>query len=152
MKKTFSTKWKASSQPRKQRKYSANAPLHIKRKLLGVNLSKELRKKHNRRNIPAVKGDTVKIMKGTFKKKSGKIISIDTKNSKIKIEGIMVKKQDGSKANVKIPPSNLQITELNLNDKKRIRQKTKSLANSSLTSQIKENSTKKTEKKQEKSK
>ena len=122
MKNKFSKHWKASSQPRKQRKYSANAPLHIKRKLLSVNLSKELRKKHNRRNIPAVKGDTVKIMVGKFKKKNGKIISIDTKNSKIKIEGITIKKQDGSKANVKIHPSNLQIIELNLNDKKRMKE------------------------------
>jgi len=122
MKNKFSKHWKASSQPRKQRKYSANAPLHIKRKLLSVNLSKELRKKHNRRNIPVVKGDTVKIMVGKFKKKNGKIISIDTKNSKIKIEGITIKKQDGSKANVKIHPSNLQIIELNLNDKKRMKE------------------------------
>ncbi len=125
MKKKFSTHWNASTQPRKQRKYSANAPLHIKRKLLSVNLSKELRKRHSRRNIPAVKGDTVKIMVGKFRKKTGKIISIDVKNSKIKIEGITVKKQDGSKANVKIHPSNLQIIELNLNDKKRITEKSK---------------------------
>ncbi len=121
MKQKFSKHWKASSQPRRQRKYLANAPLHIKRKLLGVNLSKELRKKYTRRNIPARKGDTVKIMKGKFRKKQGKIISIDVKNSKIRIEGIMIKKQDGSKVNVKIHPSNLQIIELDLEDKKRIK-------------------------------
>ncbi len=121
MKRKFSTHWNASSQPRKQRKYSANAPLHIKRKLLSVNLSKELRKKHKRRNIVARKGDNVKIMRGKFKKKQGKIISIDVKSSKIKIEGIMIKKQDGSKVNVKIHPSNLQIMELNLDDKKRMK-------------------------------
>jgi len=34
MKKIFSTHWKASKQPRKQRKYRAKAPLHIKRKFL----------------------------------------------------------------------------------------------------------------------
>jgi large subunit ribosomal protein L24 len=129
MKRKFSTHWNSSTQPRKQRKYRANAPLHLKRKLLSVNLSKELRKKHNRRNIPAVKGDTVKIMTGKFKKKQGKIISIDTKTQKIKIEGITVKKRDGSKVNVKIHPSNLQITELNLNDKKRIKTMTKEKTN-----------------------
>jgi len=42
MKQKFSTTWKASKQPRKQRKYSANAPLHIKRKMLSANLSKTL--------------------------------------------------------------------------------------------------------------
>jgi large subunit ribosomal protein L24 len=123
MKRKFSTHWKGSSQPRKQRKYTANAPLHLKRKFLSVNLSKELRKKHDRRNVVAVKGDTVKIMRGKFRKKQGKIISIDTKSSKVTIEGITIKKQDGSKANVKIHPSNLQIVELNLEDKKRIKMK-----------------------------
>lgn len=121
MKQNFSKSWKGSKRPSKQRKYAFNAPIHIKRKLLGVNLSKELRKKYGRRNIPAVKGDTVKIMNGKFKKKTGKIIEVFTKMGKVTIEGIQVKKQDGSKANIKLHPSNLQITELNLNDKKRIK-------------------------------
>jgi large subunit ribosomal protein L24 len=121
MKQKFSKHWKASKQPRKQRKYTANAPLHIKRKLLNVNLSKELRKKYSRRNIPVRKGDEVKIMRGKFKKKQGKIIGVDVKNSKIKIDTIMIKKRDGSKVNVKIHPSNLQIIALNLDDKKRMK-------------------------------
>ena len=121
MKNKFSKHWKESKQPRKQRKYLANAPLHIKRKLLSANLSKDLRKKYNKRNIPVVKGDTVKIMRGKFKDKTGKITEVNTGTSKIKIEGIMVKKQDGSKANIKMQPSNVQIIELNLNDKKRMK-------------------------------
>ncbi len=124
MKNKFSKQWRKSSQPRKQRKYAANAPIHIKRKLLSVNLSKELRKKFNRRNIPVRKGDTVKIMRGKFDGKTGKVIEINVKNSKIMIEGIQVKKQDGSKVNAPMRTSNLQITELNTDDKKRIKQKT----------------------------
>ena len=58
---------------------------------------------------------------GKFKKKHGKIMEIDVKNTKLKIEGITIKKRDGSNANIKMQPSNLQITELNLDDKKRIR-------------------------------
>jgi len=119
MKKKFSKHWKSSKQPRKQRKYSANAPLHIKRKMLSVNLSKELRKKYGKRNIPARKGDTVKVLRGKFRKKQGKIIKINTKKSKLEVEGIQIKKQDGSKANVKIQPSNVQIIELNIEDRKR---------------------------------
>lgn len=121
MKQKFSKHWKASKQPRKQRKYVAKAPLHIKRKLLSVNLSKELRKKYRRRNIPVKKGDNVKIMRGKFKNKQGKIIQVYTKNSKVTIENIQIKKQDGSKANIKIHPSNLQIIELNMEDKKRMK-------------------------------
>ncbi len=140
MKQKFSKHWKASKQPRKQRKYAANAPLHIKKKLLNVNLSKELRKKYNKRSIVVRKGDNVKIMRGKFKNKSGKIIELDIKSTKIKIDGINIKKKDGSKVNVKIHPSNLQIMELNLDDKKRIKTMNKEKT-------TKEDSKKKTEEK-----
>jgi len=123
MKKKFSTKWKSSKQPRKQRKYAAQAPLHKKRKLLSANLSKDLRKKYEKRNLPLKKGDVVKIMRGKFKNKSGKISSVNSKTLKIHVDGISVKKRDGSKVNVNLKPSNLQITELNLEDKKRLKNK-----------------------------
>lgn len=112
MRKNFSEHWKASKQPRKQRKYSANAPLHIKRKKLSTNLSKELRKKLGKRNIIVRKDDKVKILRGGFYGKEGKILKVFTKIGKVTIEGIQVKKQDGSKALVKLWPSNLQIIEL----------------------------------------
>jgi large subunit ribosomal protein L24 len=119
MKSKFSTTWKASKQPRKQRKYLAQAPLSIKRKMLSSNLSKELRKKYGMRNIEVIKDDKVKIMRGKFKKKTGKVVNVKTKMLKVYVEGIQVKKQDGSKVNVPLKASNLQIIELNLNDKKR---------------------------------
>ena len=119
MKKLFSTSWKQSRKSRKQRKYRAKAPIHLKRKFLSANLSKELRKKYGKRNLPLKKGDAVVIMRGKFRKKTGKIIMVNIKNLKAEIEGIQIKKQDGSKANVKFNPSFLQITELNLEDKKR---------------------------------
>ncbi len=121
MKKKFSVKWKSSKQPRKQRKYRANAPLHIKRKFLSANLSKELRKKYGRRNFPIRKGDGVKIMRGTFKGKKGKINQVLMKKGVVAIEGIQKKKKDGTKINVLFHPSNLQIQELNLEDKKRLK-------------------------------
>lgn len=119
MKKKFSTKWKSSKQPRKQKKYIANAPLHLKRKLLSVNLSKELRKKYGIRNVVIRKGDKIRIMRGKFKKKQGKALEIRTNAQKIIVEGIQIKKTDGSKANVPLKASNLQIIELNTDDRKR---------------------------------
>lgn len=119
--KEFSKKWIGSKKPKKQRKYIAKAPLHIKRKLLSVNLSKELREKHKTRNVEIRKDDKVKIMRGKFKGKEGKVIIVKTKLLKIYIEGIQTKKQDGSKVNVPLRPSNLQITELFLDDKKRFK-------------------------------
>jgi large subunit ribosomal protein L24 len=119
MKKEFSTTWKSSKQPRKQRKYLANAPLHIRKKFVSINLSKELRKKHSKRNMSVRKGDVVQIMRGKFKGKKGKVTEVKLKISKILIEGIQVKKQDGSKVGVRMQPSNLQIIELDLEDRKR---------------------------------
>ena len=120
MKRKFSTSWIGSSQPRKQRKYRANAPIHIKRNLLSVSLSKELRKKYGKRNISIRKGDVVKITKGKFKGKQGKVLIVKIKREKIYIDGMNVKKQDGSKVNVPFRAPNLQIVELYLEDKKRI--------------------------------
>jgi len=119
MKRKFSKSWRSSKQPRKQRKYSANAPLHLKRKLLSVNLSRELRKKYGKRNISLRKGDIVKIMRGKFKGKQGKVTEVKTKMEKIFIEKIQIKKKDGSSVNVPLKASNLQIIELNTEDRKR---------------------------------
>ena len=86
MKKLFSTHWKSSKQPRKQRKYQYNAPLHIKHKFLGSHLSKELIKKHGKRSIPVRKGDTVKVLVGQYKGKSGKIEKVFVKKTRVWIE------------------------------------------------------------------
>lgn len=123
MKAKFSNSWKGSTQKRKQRKFRINAPLHIRKKLISSNLSKELRKKYGKRSLPLRKSDTVKIMRGKFKGKKGKIESIELRFSKVYVEGIQGTKQDGNKFNIPIDASNLQIEELNLEDKKRIRSK-----------------------------
>ncbi|HED06060.1 MAG TPA: 50S ribosomal protein L24 [Ignavibacteria bacterium] len=137
MKNKFNKSWKSSKQPRKQRKYLANALLHIRKKFLSVNLSKELRKKHEKRNIVVRKGDVVKVMRGKFKKKQGKVTEVSVKKSKVSIEGIQVKKQDGSKVNVKLRPSNLQIIELNLEDKKRLKSRKNKLQSNEKTNEVK---------------
>ena len=121
MKQKFSNKWAGSKQPRKQRKYLANAPLHIKHKIASANLSKELRKRYGKRSFPIRKDDTVKIMRGEFKGKTGKIDSVDLNKLRVAISGIFRSKKDGSKVGVYFNPSNLQIRELNLEDKKRIK-------------------------------
>ncbi|UZE93640.1 MAG: 50S ribosomal protein L24 [Candidatus Pacearchaeota archaeon] len=119
MKQKFSRKWKASKQPRKQRKYKAKAPLHVKHKMLATHLSKELRKKHGKRSITLRKDDVVKIIRGTFKGKQGKISIVNMKKIRVYIEGIQRTRKDGTKVNVPFNPSNLIIVELNLDDKKR---------------------------------
>ncbi|MBW2993001.1 50S ribosomal protein L24 [Candidatus Woesearchaeota archaeon] len=121
MKKKFVSSWKGSKQPRKQRKYRANAPLHIKQKFVSSHLSKDLKKKYGKRNIIVRKGDRVKITRGEFKNKIGKIDRTDLKKSKVYIEGVEIVKKDGTKVLRQIEPSNIIILELNLDDKKRLK-------------------------------
>ena len=121
MKQTFSRSWRSSKSPRKQRKYEANAPLHLRRKFLSVNLSKELRKKYNTRNVVLRKGDVVRVMRGKFKGREGKVTKGDLKRIRVFVEGVTRKKVDGSEVQVPLHPSNLQIVELNLEDEKRFK-------------------------------
>lgn len=125
--KFWSKNWKSSIQPRKQRKYIYNAPLHVKRKFLSANLSKELREKYNKRSFSLRKGDEVEAMRGEFKKKKGKINKIIVKKTKVYIDGVIRKKVDGSDISVYIHPTNLRITELDLTDKKRLKALNKSV-------------------------
>jgi len=86
---------------------------------MSAHLSESLRKKYGKRNFPLKKGDSVKIMVGGFKGKDGKIDKVDLKRLRVMIEGIYRTKKDGTKVSVYFDPSNLQIKELNLEDKKR---------------------------------
>ena len=119
MKNKFSKAWKGSKQVRKQRKYRYNAPLHIKQKFVHVHLSKELKKKYNKRNLGLKKGDKVKIVRGQFSKHTGAVDKIDLKKSKVYVVGVEITKKEGSKTTYPIDPSNLIITEINIDDKRR---------------------------------
>ncbi len=125
MKNKFSISWISSKQVRKQRKYRANAPLHIKSKFLASTLDKELRKKHSIRNLEIKKGDEVKIMRGKFKKKQSKVEKVEINKTRVSLEGITRTKKDGTKIPVWFHPSKLKIITLNLEDKKRLKSKTK---------------------------
>lgn len=121
MKSVFSLSWIKSKQPRKQRKFQANASLHTRRKFLGCNLSKELRAKYNMRTISLKKGDKVKIMRGQFKGQEGNIDRVDIKRTKVYVSIAQITKKDGSKVYYPQNPSNLMVMSLNLDDPKRIK-------------------------------
>lgn len=119
MKSSYSTSWKSSTQPRKQRKYAYNAPYHVKGKLLSAHLSKELSDKYNTRSVRVRTGDTVKIMRGSHAGKEGKVERVDLQRTKIFVENISIDKHDGSKVGFGLHPSNVLVVALNLDDKKR---------------------------------
>ena len=121
MKQKFSSAWISSRQPRKQRKFRVNAPLHLRHKFLSATLSKELRKKYGKRSVPVRKGDEVLVMRGKFAKKTAKVDSVNLTKSRLNLEGLQATKRDGTKVAFPINASNVMIKTLNLEDKKRIK-------------------------------
>ncbi len=121
MKSEFNKTWNSSKQPRKQIKFRANAPNHIKRTFMGATLDKPLREKYCRRNIEVRKGDEVKIMRGNFKGKQGKVGVVDIKRTRIQVDGIQRTKQGGEKLETWFHPSKVKIIILNADDKKRLK-------------------------------
>ncbi len=115
--KKFSSEWKSSKKPRKQRKYRLCAPLHIRHRFVNSALSEDLRKKYGRRSIGLRKGDKVKIMAGKFKKHAGNVDRIDLKKTRVFVSGVELAKRDGTKKLLALHPSNIMVTELNLGDK-----------------------------------
>tara|TARA_Y100000031_G_C8022756_1_gene293346 strand:- start:16 stop:471 length:456 start_codon:yes stop_codon:yes gene_type:complete len=119
VKASFSTGWKRSTQVRKQRKYRYNAPLHLRQKMLHVHLSADLRKKYAKRNVQVRTGDKVRVLRGQYSKKEGKVERVLLKKEKVYVTGIELIKKEGTKIPVGLNPSNLMIIDLNLADKKR---------------------------------
>ncbi len=119
MKSIFSKSWNSSVQPRKQRKFLANAPLHIKSKQLNAHLSKELRSKYNTRSIRIRVGDKVRILRGKHKGTETKVADVDIKSAKVYLDKLEITRTDGNVTKIPFHASNLLIIDLNLTDKKR---------------------------------
>jgi large subunit ribosomal protein L24 len=117
-----------SKNPRKQRKSYYNAPLHKKRKMLSAHLAENLLLKYDRRSTTIVKGDSVKVMRGSFKGHEDKISSVNLHKQIVEVEGITTVKADGTKVAKPIHASNLLITKLNLTDKWRRKKLEKGLS------------------------
>ncbi len=127
MKSEFNKTWNSSKQPRKQVKFRANAPNHIKRTFMGATLDKALREKYGMRSIEVRKGDEVKVMRGKFSKKQGKVGSVDVKNTRIQIDGIQRSKAGGEKLITWFHPSNVKIIVLDEKDNRRMKRNKKNV-------------------------
>lgn len=120
MKAKHSIAWKASSQARKQRKYRYNAPLHIKGKFLAAHLVKELREKHGLRSIRVRVGDKVRVLRGTFRGREGRVERVDVRNGHVYVAKVeQVKKDGATKVPYPLQPSNVMIVEFDTSDKRR---------------------------------
>jgi large subunit ribosomal protein L24 len=110
-----------STKPRKQRYMLYNAPLHKKRKWISSHLAENLLLKYDRRSLPVVKGDTVKVMRGNYRGHEDKISKVNVRDQTVEIEGVTITTAKGTKIAKPIHASTLLITKLNVTDKWRRR-------------------------------
>jgi len=85
-----------SSSRRKSRKAHFQAPSSERRIRMSSPLSAELRKKYNVRSMPIRKDDVVTVVRGTFKKREGKVITCFRKKYVIHIERLTREKANGT--------------------------------------------------------
>ena len=81
---------------------------------MSSHLSQDLKKKYEVRSIPVRKGDQVKIMRGTFKGREGKVQTVYRRRRCIYIEKIVREKTNAQQVQLPIHPSNVVITSLKL--------------------------------------
>ena len=101
-----------TKQPKKQRKIFFNLPLHLRWHLMNAPLSPELRRELGIKRLPVRKGDVVRIMRGDWKGHEGKVVEVDLKRVRIYVEGVTVKKADGTEVYYPIHPSKVMIVKL----------------------------------------
>lgn len=87
---------------------------------MGVELSADLRKKYGLRAFPLVKGDVVKITRGSRKGEGGKVVEVDHLTGFVTVDGITVAKSDNKQKAFFLRPEKLMITRLDFSRQDRI--------------------------------
>lgn len=102
--------------PRKQRKANFSAHQFAGRRLLTVPLSQELRRRFGRRQLPVRKGDTVRVVRGSYEGQEERVAKVDTRSRTVTLDNITVKKADAKLKPLPVRPNHLLLTRLNLSD------------------------------------
>ncbi|KAK4056753.1 60S ribosomal protein L26A [Microbotryomycetes sp. JL221] len=103
-----------SRSSRKAHKAHFDAPSSVRRKIMSSSLDKSLREEYNTRSIPIRKDDEVKIVRGSYKGREGKVVQVYRKKWVIHVERVAREKGSGATVPIGISPSNVIITKLKL--------------------------------------
>jgi len=113
------TKKPSSKSPRKQRRRIYKSPLHARKRLLRCRLDEFLQEDYGFRSMVVKKGDLVRIMRGQFRDTEGKVVKVDYGNVRVYVESGTTTKADGKEVQIPLHPSNLRITQLELDDERK---------------------------------
>ena len=106
-------------QPHKQRNRRERAPLHEKQKQVRAPLSSELREEYGRRSVRVNVGDTVEVQRGDFAGETAEVVDVDLRATEIEVEDVTIETADGEEVPRALDASNVQVTELDLEDDRR---------------------------------
>ncbi len=102
--------------PRRQRRAVFQAPIHERRLRMTVPLSRELRQRFRRRHVPIRKGDTVRILSGSYAGREERVAKVWRRSYAVTIEGVTLKTAEEKLKPLTLKTSHLVITRLNLAD------------------------------------
>ncbi|MCI4322672.1 MAG: 50S ribosomal protein L24 [Thermoplasmata archaeon] len=105
-----------SSLPRKQRASMYNRHNVEKRRQLRAPLSTELRTRYARRNVTIRKGDTARIISGSFEGREERVAKVNVRDGTVTLDNVTLKKADAKLKPLPLKPAHLVLTRLNLAD------------------------------------
>ncbi|KAL9715314.1 60S ribosomal protein L26A [Leucoagaricus gongylophorus] len=108
-----------SSSRRKSRKAHFTAPSSVRRKIMSSSLTKDLRAKYNTRSLPIRKDDEVRIVRGKYKGREGKVTQVYRKKWVVHVDRVQRDKSNGASAPIGIHPSKVVITQIKLDKDRR---------------------------------
>ncbi|HYA58642.1 MAG TPA: 50S ribosomal protein L24 [Thermoplasmata archaeon] len=102
--------------PRRQRRALYTADSFERRRRLTLLLSRELRARFHRRSLPVHKGDTVRVLSGSFVGREERVAKVDRRGLSVTLDNVTLKTADEKMKPLALRPSHLVLTRLNLSD------------------------------------
>ncbi len=102
--------------PRRQRKALYTATTFERRRRMTVPLSRDLRRRFHARALPVRKGDTVRVLSGSFVGREERVAKVDRRAYSVVLDNVTVKTGEDKLKPLPIRTSHLVITRLNLSD------------------------------------
>ena len=102
--------------PRRQRKALYTADSFERRRRMAVPLSRELRSRFRRRSVPLRKGDTVRVLGGSFEGREERVARVSRRDYSVTLDNVTLKTGEEKLKPLPMRPGHLVITRLNLSD------------------------------------
>jgi large subunit ribosomal protein L24 len=102
--------------PRRQRRALYEATSAERRRRMTVPLSRELRARFHRRSVPVRKGDTVRVLAGSYEGREERVARVDRRAYTVTLDNVTLKTAEEKLKPLPLRPAYLVLTRLNLAD------------------------------------